>query len=314
VLDISYVGNFGRKEDRLRNANQGLVTGFSGGAPVTLFPYANLNTSNNPSSGNHAFLELATNDGNTNYNGLLVSLRKRFAKGLAYGLSYTWSKNFSDYVDNLTGGSTPANAYNYSLERGFSPFDVTHRFIGNALWNLPIGKGGVVLNNDSLASKLIGGWQVNSIVTLETGTPFTVTSVDNSQTGANHQSRANCIGNPYTGASTDPSRIFGGAAPGFFLNPAAFSIPANGTFGNCAPRAFHGPGLENVDLSLFKQFLITEAWKVEFRAEFFNAFNNANFNNPSGSYTASTALTSFGKITSTVGDPREIQFALKLYF
>ncbi len=129
-------------------------------------------------------MELATNDGNTNYNGLLVSLRKRFAKGLAYGLSYTWSKNFSDYVDNLTGGSTPANAYNYSLERSFSPFDVTHRFVGNALWNLPIGKGGRILNNDSVASRLVGGWQLNSIVTLETGTPFTVTSLDNSQTGA----------------------------------------------------------------------------------------------------------------------------------
>ena len=314
VLDISYVGNFGRKQNRLRNANQGFVTGFSGGSPVTVFPYSNLNTSNNPSSGNHAFLELATNDGNTNYNGLLVSLRKRFAKGLAYGLSYTFSKNFSDYVDNLTGGSTPANAYNYSLERSFSPFDVTHRFIGNALWNLPIGRGGMVLNNDSLASKLIGGWQLNSIVTLETGTPFTVTSTDFSATGGNHQSRANCIGDPYAGASTDPSRIFGGAAPGFFLNPAAFSIPTNGTFGNCAPRAFHGPGLENVDLSLFKQFVITEAWKVEFRAEFFNSFNHANFNNPSGSFTPASATTSFGKITSTVGDPREIQFALKLYF
>ena len=172
----------------------------------------------------------------------------------------------------------------------------------------------MVLNNDSLASKLIGGWQLNSIVTLETGTPFTVTSTDFSATGGNHQSRANCIGDPYAGASTDPSRIFGGAAPGFFLNPAAFSIPTNGTFGNCAPRAFHGPGLENVDLSLFKQFVITEAWKVEFRAEFFNSFNHANFNNPSGSFTAASATTSFGKITSTVGDPREIQFALKLYF
>src|SRR6185437_9518573 len=110
VLDISYVGNFGRKQNRLRNANQGMVTGFApSGAPITVFPYANLNTTLTSTSGNHSFLELATNDGNTNYNALLVSLRKRFAKGLAYGLSYTWSKNFSDYVDNLTGGSTPAN-------------------------------------------------------------------------------------------------------------------------------------------------------------------------------------------------------------
>jgi hypothetical protein len=282
------------------------------GTPIPVFPYPNLNTSNNL-NGNHAFLELATNDGNTNYNGLLVSLRKRFNKGIGYGLSYTWSKNFSDFVDNLTGGSTPANAYNYSLERSFSPFDTTHRFVGNVLWNLPIGKGGLVLNSGGLASTLIGGWQVNSIVTLETGTPFTVTSTDQSFTGGNHASRANCTANPYIGATTDPSQIVGTNAPGFYLNPAAFAIPANGTFGTCAPRSFHGPGLENVDFSIFKQFLLKEQWRLEFRSEFFKSFNHPNFTNPSSSFTLSS-LKSFGKVFNTVTDPREIQFALKLYF
>jgi hypothetical protein len=240
-------------------------------------------------------------------------LRKRFDKGLGYGISYTWSKNFSDYVDNLTGGSTPAYAYNYSLERSFSPFDTTHRLVGNVVWNLPIGKGGLILNNGGAASRLIGGWQINSIVSLQTGTPFTVTAADVSQTGSNHASRASCIGNPYAGASTDPSQIAGNAARGFFLNPAAFAFPTAGTFGNCAPRAFHGPGLENVDLSIFKQFAIHEAWRIEFRSEFFNTFNHPNFTNPSSSFT-STSLGSFGKVFNTTTDPREIQFALKLYF
>ncbi len=113
-------------------------------------------------------------------------------------------------MDNLTGGSTPAYAYNYSLERSFSPFDVTHRFVGNVLYSLPIGKGGMILNNDNMASRLIGGWQVNGILTLETGTPFTVTAPDESGTGANHASRASCIGNAFAGASTDPSQIAGG--------------------------------------------------------------------------------------------------------
>ncbi len=314
VLDIDYVGNFGRKEDRLRNANQGILLGYlPNGTPNVIFPYANLNTSNLP-SGQHAFLELATNDGNTNYNGLLVSLKKRFSHGLAYGLSYTFSKNFSDFVDNLTGGSTPAYAYNYSLERSFSPFDQTHRFVGNAVYNLPIGKGGMILNNGGVASRLIGGWQVNSIVTLQTGTPFTVTAPDESDTGANHASRGNCIGNPYAGATTNPSLLFGGNAPGFFLNPAAFAIPAFGTLGTCAPRSFHGPGLEDVDLSLFKIFPVTERWRLEFRSEFFNSFNHPNFPNPNSSI-APSSIGSFGKITGdTITDPREIQFALKLYF
>jgi Carboxypeptidase regulatory-like domain/TonB dependent receptor-like, beta-barrel len=314
VLDISYVGNFGRKMNRLRNANQGFVTGFdANGKPMTIFPYANLNTTLTSTTGNHAFLELATNDGNTNYNGLLVSLRRRFSKRLSYGISYTWSHNFSDYVDNLTGGSTPASAYNYSLERSNSPFDVTHRFVANAVWDLPIGKGGAVLNSDHLASRLIGGWQVNSIVTLETGTPFTVSAPDVSATGGSHANRASCIGDPYAGATSDPSQFVGSGSTGFFLNPKAFTTPASGYFGNCAPRAFHGPGIQNVDLSLFKRFPVTESWRVEFRSEFFNAFNHANFNNPSASVAASS-LGSFGKSFSTVTDPREIQFALKLYF
>jgi hypothetical protein len=314
VLDVSYVGNFGRKMNRLRNANQGLVTGFNAaGAPITVFPYANLSTNTNTLSGNHAFLELATNDGNTNYNAMLVSLRKRFSKGIAYGASYTWSHNISDFVDNLTGGSTPANAYDYSLERGNSPFDVRHRFVGYATWNLPIGKGGAVLNNNSMAARIIGGWQVNAIVTLQTGTPFTVTAPDVSSTGSNHANRASCISDPYAGATTDRSRFAGGGSPGFFLNPQAFAVPTIGTFGTCAPRGFHGPGLQNVDLSGFKNFQFTENWKLEFRAEFFNAFNHANFNNPNSSI-ASSQIGSFGKTFSTVTDPREIQFALKLYF
>ena len=91
------------------------------------------------------------------------------------------------------------------------------------------------------------------------------------------------------------------------------ATPPLGSFGNCAPRAFHGPGIENVDLSLFKSFMIKEAWRLEFRSEFFNAFNHANFTNPNATFTPA-GLGSFGRSTATVTDPREIQFALKLYF
>ncbi len=308
-FEISYVGNFGHKMNRLRNANQGRVTGFdASGAPVVAFPYPNLNN-----GGQHAFLELATNDGNTSYNGLLVSLRKRFSHGIAYGVSYTWSHNIADFVDNLTGGSTPADAYNYSLERGNSPFDVTHRFVANANWEIPVGKGRGFLGKGGVASQVLGGWQLNTIVALQTGTPFSVVAPDQSRTGGSHQSRANCIGDPYQGATTNHSLYAGSAAPGFFLNPAAFAIPTAGHFGNCAPRAFHGPGLQNVDLSLFKFFPIAERARIEFRAESFNAFNHANFNNPSANI-APASIGSFGRITSTITDPREFQFALKLYF
>ena len=96
--------------NRLRDANQGIFTGnFDGtGKPIDIYPFANLNTTNSSASGNHAFLELATNDGNSDYNALLVSLRRRSSRGMAYGVSYTWSHNIADYVDNLTGGGVPA--------------------------------------------------------------------------------------------------------------------------------------------------------------------------------------------------------------
>lgn len=313
VLDISYVGNFGRNMNRLRNANQGRVTGFNAdGSPAVVFPYANLNTNVNTVGGNHAFLELATNDGNTSYNGLLASLRQRYSKGLGYGVSYTWSKNLADFVDNLTGGSTPQNAYAYNLERGYSPFDVTHRFVAYTTYELPAGKGHALLGGGGAASRLIGGWQLNALVALETGTPFTVFAPDNSRTGGNHAARANCIGDPFAGATADRKRYVN-SGPGFFLNPAAFAVPGIGQFGTCGPRTFHGPGIENVDFSVFKNFVFAERFRLEFRSEFFNLFNHANFQNPNSSV-APSSLGSFGRTFSTIADPREIQFALKLYF
>jgi hypothetical protein len=168
---------------------------------------------------------------------------------------------------------------------------------------------------------VLGGWQFNGIVTLQTGSPFTVTAQDRSATGSSHSAYANCIGDAFAGATDDPDLY---TTSGFFINPAAFAVPANGTFGSCAPRKFHGPGIQMTDLSLFKQFKLTERWLMQFRTEFFNAFNHPNFANPSANFNPNS-LGSFGKVSNTLnpilgtgsggpGDPREVQFALKLYF
>ena len=261
--------------------------------------------------GRHAFLELATNDGNTDYNALELSLKRDFVHGLMYQVSYTWSHNMADFVDNLTGGSTPQNAYDYQHEMSNSAQDVRHRFVGSGTWALPIGHGGLVMNNDSAASKLIGGWQANAIVSLQTGVPFSVTAADESDTGSNHAAYANCTGDPFTGASKSPSKYAGSKAPGFFINVAAFAQPSLGTFGSCRPRSWHGPGIEQEDLSLFKSFPLGEERRLEFRAEFFNAFNHPSFANPSASISAPGA---FGKSTATTTNPRQIQLVGKFYF
>lgn len=309
VLDLNYVGNWAHKMNRLRNANQGIVTGLNAdGSPNVTFPYANLN---NNATGNHAFLELATNDGNSAYNAFQASLTRRFDAGLSFGVNYTWSHNIADFADNLTNTPLPQNAYDYRAERSNSVFDVRHRFVANALWEIPVGKGKRYLTNAGTATDLVlGGWQLNSIVSLQTGNTFSVYASDQSGTGSQF-SRPNCISDPLAGTTTDPSKYVNGS--GFLINPAAFAVPAAGTFGSCAPYAFYGPGIQNVDLSLFKSFRILERSRVEFRSEFFNAFNHANFNNPNNYYSPQS-LGSLGRVNSTRTDPREIQFALKLYF
>ena len=318
VLDVTGVGNWGRKMNRLRNANQGQLVGYdaaNGNAPIIKFPYANLNTitQSDFGAGQHNYLELATNDGNTNYAGLEAAFRRQFHSGLSYGLDYTWSHSTSDFVDNLTGGSTPQNAYNYGAERSNSPFNVGRRFVGNLVWDLPIGRNRRFLSSLNRAVDLVaGGWEVNSIVTLQSGLPFTVStsgSQDKSYSGPAHASRPNCVGDPMAGATTDPSALVNGT--GFYMNPNAFAVPTvAGTFGNCAPRSLTGPGTENVDFSLFKSFPMGEARRFEIRGEFFNALNHPNFGFP----TSTIGSGSFGHITSTTTPPREVQLAAKYYF
>jgi len=329
VFAATYVGNWGRKMNRVRDYNQPHVTGFDSGCPILQYPYANLtkgpltiDTFANPgctSSGQHAFLEYASNDGNTDYNSLELSLRRRMSKGLGYALGYTWSHGLANFGDNLTNQLTPQNSYNYGAEMSNSILDIRSRFVGNFIWDLPFGQGKRYLSGPSAASRWLGGWQFNGIVTLQTGTPYNVTAPNTGLIDPQNNVYADCIGNPFSGATTDHNLY---TTTGFLINPAAFAIPAPGTFGTCAPRKFHGPGIQMVDLSLFKQFKFTERWQLQFRAEFFNAFNHPNFGNPSANI---SSLGSFGKVFNTLapilgtdsggpGDPRQIQLALKLYF
>jgi len=271
-------------------------------------------------SGQHAFLETATNDGNTDYNGLELSLRRSMSRGLAFAINYTWSHGMANFGDNLTADPLPQNAHNYAAEMSNSNLDIRHRFISNFTWDLPLGKGKRFLDTGGVTNVIFGGWQFNGIVDLQTGTPFDVYAPDRSYTGFAKNSYADCIGDPFAGATTDSSKY---TTTGFFINPAAFAVPAPGTFGNCRPRSWHGPGIQETDLSLFKMFQINERVRLQFRSEFFNAFNHPNFGNPSNFFTPGNS--GFGKISGTLspilgtssggpGDPREIQFALKLFF
>ncbi|MGB9430843.1 MAG: hypothetical protein WBQ89_01250, partial [Candidatus Acidiferrum sp.] len=330
VASASYVGNWGRKMYRVRDYNQPQITGFDNGCPILLYPYANLNTVTNintstavfgqcATSGQHAYLEYASTDGNTDYNGLEVSLRRRMSRDLSFNLGYTLSHGLANFGDNLTTTQLPQNSYNYAAEMSNSILDIRSRFVGNFIWDLPFGQGKRFLSDPNAASRWLGDWQFNGIVTLQTGTPYSVTAANDGLVDPNNPVYANCIGNPFAGATTDHNSY---TTTGFLINPAAFAQPGPGTFGNCAPRLFHGPGIQMWDLSLFKQFKFTERYQLQFRAEFFNAFNHPNFANPSANIASPG---SFGKVSNTLapilgtdsggpGDPREIQLALKFYF
>lgn len=303
TVEAVYVGNLGRKMNRLRNANQGLVTGFTGATPNVVYPYANLN-----SGGSHAFLELATNDGGTNYNGLVTSLRRTMNRGLGYQVSYTYAHNFSNYADNLTAGSTPQNAYDYNHEYSQSPFDQRHRLVISAQWRLPTA---ALLQSHSAAEKVLGGWQYNIIGSFESGNPFNVTAADNSGTGGNHAAYANCLAGAFNNTTHDRAAITSITGTATYLNPAAFSQPGPGTFGSCPPRAYAGPDRRNFDMSLFKQFSFADTKRVEFRLEGFNVFNHANLANPASGITTPGT---FGRISGVVNTARQVQLAAKFYF
>lgn len=332
VASGAYVGNWARKMNRLRDANMPQITGFDNGCPVFQYPYTNLSTvmnvdtatsvtgqCNRSGLGQHAFLELATNDGNSDYNALELSLRRRMSKSLSFNLGYTFSHGLADYADNLTAGAFPQNSYDYAAQMSNSVLDIRSRFIGNFIWDLPFGNGKRFLNGQNAASRWLGAWQFNGIVTLQTGTPYSVTARNDGLITGTRSVYADCVANPFAGATTDHNLF---TTTGFMINPAAFAQPAPGTFGTCAPFKFYGPGIQMYDLSLFKQFKFTERYQLQFRTEFFNAFNHPNFANPSANIASPG---SFGKVSNTIapilgtdsggpGDPREIQFALKLYF
>lgn len=189
--------------------------------------------------------------------------------------------------------------YNWRRDYGNSNWDVRHRFVGSFNYDLPFFKG-----SKGFLKYTLGGWQTNGIIIMQGGFPFNVgIPTDVANTATNGTQRPNIVGTP--------SDNCGSGHITNCITSAAFALPAQYTYGNAGRNILRGPGLYNVDFSVFKVFTLTERFKLQFRSEFFNLLNTPHFNNPSG-LTLGTAA--FGSITSTSSDNREIQFALKLNF
>lgn len=234
---------------------------------------------------------------NSIYHAMQNTFKRRFSRGFLFEGSYTWAKLIDD-------GDSHQNTFDVAASRALAAQDVAHRFVTSVLYELPVGRGKALNMGDSkIADFILGGWQMNGIVTLQSGLPIALSA--NNTAGL-------------FGARTQPnSNGFSGAKSGrvqdrldAYFDRSAYSQPAAFTFGNLSRYLpdVRNHFVRNWDLSLFKEFRIKEKYTAQFRSEFFNAFNQVVFGGPTTGVT-SNAL---GVITSQSNSPRQIQFGLKL--
>jgi len=291
LSDLNQFGNNGQQV--LPNANK---------QPILPYP-------------NFGLLEYSQNDGNSSYNGLNLTVERRFTAGLSMRLAYTWSKSIDDTAEELS--VLGSNAFsqitnNQQAWRGPSDFDVPQRVVFSWVYELPFGKGKQFASSGVL-SKIVGGFQAAGAYTYSAGRPFTAFASSNNSSIdiGEEQALPNVIGTPtmvdnvncwYYSSNNPKCSAFSGNN--------AFSIPAPGVFGNAGRNILRGPALQYLDASISRNFPITERMKLQFRAEAFNLTNTVAFGLPNSNVSGGSP----GVITSLAADPRIMQFALRLAF
>jgi hypothetical protein len=245
------------------------------------------------------------------YYSLVLKAQKNFSKGLSLLSTFTWSRNWDESGGGPgntlnSGAKGPQNPYNMAAEYAFSNIDTPMRWSTSVSYELPFGKGKAFANRGGVMNYLVGGWVVNSVSVLQTGFPLQITQSTNFNSAFGYASqRPNATGvSPVTSGSLE-SRL------NRYINPAAFSAAPQFTFGNIGRTIdMRGPGQANFDMSVFKNFVIKEAFKAQFRCEALNAMNTPLFYGPNVSFGSS----SFGKITSQANFSRQLQMAIRLSF
>ena len=299
LFTVGYVGNAGYHLSSNAVGRQQLN-------PAVYVPGASTvaNTQSRRLNPNFSSVGFYTTDFVSRYEALQLDVKKRFSGGFSLGANYTFSKLEDDFGANHCDncGASTTNPFNRAFDWGISTTNVPNVFHFSAVWQLP------GLRTTGVAGILVNGWEVSGITTWRNGFPFTVFSgTDNSFTGVNWgTTRADFTGSKISQAA------FGDRAHGQmvqqYFNTALFVVNAVGTFGNSPLNALQGPGLFDTDFAAIKNFNIRENIRTQFRAEFFNLFNNVNFGQP-----GFTIGGGYGQITSA-GSPRILQFGLKVAF
>lgn len=293
TLEVGYVGSLGRKLVWTRNINAALP---GTGTVQQRRPYY----AQYPALGSINQVETAAN---SNYNSLQVQFTQSFLHGVTTKLAYTYGKAI-DYVSDPrnTGLSNPHNA---RLDYAPADFDTRHIFTSFVSYDLPRFSNRYRLLTD--------GWQINTLVTAHTGLPVNFRAGTDANGDGDTLDRIDLAGDPFANIPAAPN-----STSVRWVNRDAFRSAAAGTTGNLGRNAIRGPGFVTVDPSLFKNFIITERLRIQFRAEMFNVFNRANYANPTVTFNSG----SFGLISNTrngssapglgFGEPRNVQFGIKL--
>jgi hypothetical protein len=309
LLEVGYVGSKGTKLLQVVSLNQPV---YNRAANVFFAPLGTaLGTQKMVASG----IQQAQTSSNSRYNSLQVSLTKRFSSGLQFLAAYTLGKS-TDYYSGAPVNElipTPGDQSNWKLNYGPSDYDRRHRLVTSFVYDLP--------KFSVRAKRLLNDWQINGILTLQTGTPFSIidspnlaiiqranfaAGASNFLTSGDIESRLDQYFN--TSAFVLSRPILGGGNLGTPNNP---TFDPDNPFGNTPRNFLYGPGQKNLDLSVVKFIPVRETVRAELRTEFFNIFNWTNFANPNSNIAVPAT---FGRITATSSGPRVIQFALKVSF
>jgi hypothetical protein len=243
--------------------------------------------------------------GKASYNAFQFKLRRSTSKGLSYIISYTWSKVINLGCDGYFGaeGCSIENMYDVEASRSVAGFDVPQNLVASWTYDLPFGSGRHFSTGNKVLNALVGPWALNGIYSVRSGEPFTVSANGDIANVGYAAERANIIGPALPASQTWQE----------YLNTSSFQVPAAYTFGNSGRNAYRLGHADNWDISLFRDFPLhfSEAARLQFRAEFFNAFNNVVLG---GCLDTTVQDTTFGIASCTRNVEREIQFALKFYF
>ena len=351
ILTVAYVGSQGRNLFLRSFSNKivGVGTNATTGAAIVTREFGD----------RFAEVDYKTSGGRDNYNSLQTTINRRFSRGLTFGVQHTYAHS----IGNSAGSNearTSANPFSFNDDHGNNNFDIRHSMNISGLYELPFGRGQKFMK-DGVAGTVFGNWQVGTIYNFRTGLPIEVLvtrpdvayrvnatgQVVNAPIVTNGQVLTTAVINTLGGGASRNIRrpnVVAGVNPYYeggdkrqYLNPAAFSIPAPGTFGNLGRNALSGPMLSQLDFTLQKRFVIREQANVEFRAEIYNILNRANFAvppstlanslgtgagqlQPDQAFTQSAAGGAFGVLNSTVertvglGTNRQIQLSLRLNF